>query len=157
MDLSKKKAKISKDILGNEIKTYKLTKEELEEYLKELKKAKTDEAKEKIESYFSKVGGKTAITEAGSAVAVVKDYQTLKQTDVKTGDVHDLDFPCTSNVIQYFTEDGIKVSIRPSGTEPKIKFYFGVKEPLASVEEFEAVEAKLEAKIEQIKKDLNLL
>ena len=61
-----------------------------------------------------------------------------------------------SNVLQWFTEDGSIVSVRPSGTEPKIKFYFGVKAPLESVADFERVQAELDAKIEAIKKDLKL-
>ena len=93
---------------------------------------------------------------AGSAVAVVKDYQTLKQTDVKTGDVQDLDFPCTSNVIQYFTEDGIKVSIRPSGTEPKIKFYVEVTCKMDCVCNYEKVEQLATEKIEAVKKSLGV-
>ncbi|MBO7316813.1 MAG: phospho-sugar mutase [Paludibacteraceae bacterium] len=93
---------------------------------------------------------------AGSAVAVVKDYQTLKQTGVKTGDVQDLDFPCTSNVIQYFTEDGIKVSIRPSGTEPKIKFYVEVTCKMDCVCNYEKVEQLATEKIEAVKKSLGV-
>ena len=93
---------------------------------------------------------------AGSAVAVVKDYQTLKQTGVKTGDVQDLDFPCTSNVIQYFTEDGIKVSIRPSGTEPKIKFYVEVTCKMDCVCNYEKVEQLATEKIEAVKKSLGI-
>ncbi|MBR3847066.1 MAG: phospho-sugar mutase, partial [Alistipes sp.] len=58
---------------------------------------------------------------------------------------------------QWFTEDGTIVSVRPSGTEPKIKFYFGVKAPLASVEEFDATLAALDGKIEAIKEDLKLV
>ena len=62
----------------------------------------------------------------GSAVSLTKDYKTLKATDAK-GNVTALDMPETSNVLQYFTEDGTKISVRPSGTEPKIKFYIEVK------------------------------
>ena len=58
----------------------------------------------------------------GSPIVLTKDYKVLKQTD-NAGNVSDLDMPETSNVIQYFCEDGTKVSVRPSGTEPKIKFY----------------------------------
>ncbi len=61
-----------------------------------------------------------------------------------------------SNVLQFITADGTKVSVRPSGTEPKIKFYFGVRAPLASVDEFEKVEAELDARLDQIKKELKL-
>jgi len=63
---------------------------------------------------------------AGSEIILWKDYKTLKQTDAN-GNVTDIDMPDTSNVLQYFTKDGSKVSIRPSGTEPKIKFYVEVK------------------------------
>jgi phosphoglucomutase len=59
--------------------------------------------------------------------------------------------------LQWITEDGTKVSVRPSGTEPKIKFYFGVKAELPSVEEFDRVEAELDAKIEAIKAELKLI
>ncbi len=62
----------------------------------------------------------------GSKVVLSKDYKTLKQTDA-AGHVTDIDMPESSNVLQYFTEDGGKVSVRPSGTEPKIKFYIEVK------------------------------
>ncbi|MCD8079372.1 MAG: phospho-sugar mutase [Bacteroides sp.] len=63
---------------------------------------------------------------AGSKVVLTKDYQSLQATDA-AGNVSPLDMPDTSNVLQYFTEDGTKVSVRPSGTEPKIKFYIEVK------------------------------
>jgi phosphoglucomutase len=63
----------------------------------------------------------------------------------------------SSNVLQWITADGTIVSVRPSGTEPKIKFYFGVKADLPSVEQFDEVQSALDAKIEQIKKDLNLI
>ena len=93
---------------------------------------------------------------AGSEVLTVRDYKSLEEINLRSGVVTPIDQD-SSNVLQWITVDGSIISVRPSGTEPKIKFYFGVKEPLASVEEFEAVEAKLEAKIEQIKKDLNLI
>ena len=60
-------------------------------------------------------------------------------------------------MLQWFTEDGTKVSVRPSGTEPKIKFYFGVKAPLASVADYDRVLAELDAKIEAIKAELKLV
>ena len=64
--------------------------------------------------------------------------------------------PTTSNVLQYFTEDGTKVSVRPSGTEPKIKFYIEVKGTLAKKEDYDACNAAAEAKIKTIMKDLNI-
>ena len=91
----------------------------------------------------------------GSPVVKINDFQTLEATDVKTGVKTPIDQD-RSNVLQWFTEDGTKVSVRPSGTEPKIKFYFGVKAPLASVADYEKVLAELDAKIEGIKKDLKL-
>ncbi len=91
----------------------------------------------------------------GSPVVKINDFLSLEQTDVRT----DAKTPIEqdkSNVLQWFTEDGTIVSVRPSGTEPKIKFYFGVKAPLASVAEFDTTLAQLDAKIEGIKKDLKL-
>ena len=64
---------------------------------------------------------------AGSPIVTIKDYADLNLTDVPTGKVTKMDMPVTSNVLQYFTADGTKVSVRPSGTEPKIKFYVEVK------------------------------
>ena len=62
-----------------------------------------------------------------------------------------------SNVLQWYTEDGTRVCVRPSGTEPKIKFYFGVKATLPSVADYEKVRAELNDKIERIKKELKLV
>jgi phosphoglucomutase len=61
-----------------------------------------------------------------------------------------------SNVLQFLTADGSKISARPSGTEPKIKFYFSVNEPLRQGTEFKATEARLNQKIQAIIQDLNL-
>ena len=92
----------------------------------------------------------------GSKVCVWKDYKTLevKKAD---GSVEKLNMPDTSNVLQWFCEDGTKVSVRPSGTEPKIKFYTEVKDPaFKGAADYEACSKKAEAKIEALKKDLNL-
>jgi len=94
-------------------------------------------------------------TIVGSPVVKINDYLTLETTCLKTGAKTPIEQD-KSNVLQWFTEDGTIVSVRPSGTEPKIKFYFGVKTPLASVADFEQVQAQLDAKIEAIKKDLKL-
>ena len=91
----------------------------------------------------------------GSKVVKINDYLKSETLDVVTGDVTPIEED-KSNVLQWFTEDGTIVSVRPSGTEPKIKFYFGVKAPLASVAEFDAVLAQLDGKIEAIKEDLKL-
>ncbi|MDO4191463.1 MAG: phospho-sugar mutase, partial [Bacteroidales bacterium] len=64
---------------------------------------------------------------AGEKVVTVKDYQTLIATNIQTGKTEKLDFPTTSNVLQYFTETGLKISVRPSGTELKIKYYIEVQ------------------------------
>ena len=87
---------------------------------------------------------------------LVKDYQTLVARNVVTGEESALAFPTTSNVLQYFTEDGTKVSVRPSGTEPKIKFYIEVKLPIASRADYDAVNAAAEEKVLAVKASLGL-
>lgn len=93
---------------------------------------------------------------AGSKVSTIKDYQTLKQTNALTGETSDLEMPVTSNVLQYFTEDKTKVSIRPSGTEPKIKFYIEVHGEMKSAADYDKAISKADEKIEVIKKDLGI-
>ena len=94
----------------------------------------------------------------GSPVVKIYDYKTLEVLDVESGEKSSIEgISDHSNVLQWLTADGTKVSVRPSGTEPKIKFYFGVKAPLASVDEFEAVQSALDAKIEAIKAELKLV
>jgi len=90
----------------------------------------------------------------GSKVVIVKDFKTLKM--VKDGHIVDLDMPESSNVLQWFTEDGIKVSVRPSGTEPKIKFYFEVKGEMECPKCYTNANAKAMERIEGMKKSLNL-
>jgi phosphoglucomutase len=93
---------------------------------------------------------------AGSKVILIKDFVTLKAQDLDINEEYTLEMPTTSNVLQYFTEDKTKVSIRPSGTEPKIKFYIEVQSKLKSRAEFDAVDAATEKKIEQVCKDLGI-
>lgn len=93
---------------------------------------------------------------AGSPVILVKDYADLNCTDTRTGAVSKMDFPTTSNVLQYFTEDGTKVSIRPSGTEPKIKFYIEVHDKMSDLADYDRCNRDAAAKIEQIKKELGI-
>lgn len=92
---------------------------------------------------------------AGSKVVVAKDYKTLEQTDAN-GVVTKLDMPETSNVLQWFCEDGTKVSVRPSGTEPKIKFYLEVKGEMKCAGCYERCTKEADEKIEEIKKSLGL-
>lgn len=91
----------------------------------------------------------------GSKVIMIKDYKLQSSVDCLKNTTEKIDLP-QSNVLQFFTEDGSKITVRPSGTEPKIKFYFGVKDLLPSKDEFETVNKKLEAKIEAIIADLKL-
>lgn len=95
-------------------------------------------------------------TLAGSPVEIIKDYDSLNLTHTADGKVEKLDFPCTSNVLQYFTADNSKISIRPSGTEPKIKFYMEVRIPMGKVEDYNACQTEAHAKIEALKKDLGI-
>ena len=92
----------------------------------------------------------------GSLVVKINDIQTLESFDVRTGKKTHLEQD-KSNVLQWYTGDGTRVCVRPSGTEPKIKFYFGVKATLPSVADYEKVRAELNDKIERIKKELKLV
>jgi len=92
----------------------------------------------------------------GSRVVRIRDIKTLEETDCLTGKTTKIVLP-SSNVLQFFTEDGCKVTVRPSGTEPKIKFYFGVKDTLTKKEYFDQTNADLDAKIEAIKKSMELV
>lgn len=91
---------------------------------------------------------------AGSPIVMIKDYADLNCRNLKTGEVEKMNFPTTSNVLQFFTEAGDKVSVRPSGTEPKIKFYVEVREDLPSKEMYEETVKKAEAKIDRVIADL---
>ena len=93
----------------------------------------------------------------GSPVVEIYDYKTLEVLDVPSATKSPIEgIEDKSNVLQWVTADGTKVSVRPSGTEPKIKFYFGVKAALESADKFEEVLASLDAKIEAIKSELQL-
>lgn len=93
---------------------------------------------------------------AGSKVRYIKDYLALTCLDTATGDISELKFPATSNVLQYFTEDGTKISIRPSGTEPKIKFYMEVHDTMKDMDDYARCNADADAKIERIRKELGI-
>ena len=91
----------------------------------------------------------------GSPVAVIKDYKTLKATDAQ-GNATDLVMPETSNVLQYFTEDGTKISVRPSGTEPKIKFYIEVKDKMECPKCYPGALANADKKIAAVRQSLGI-
>ena len=91
----------------------------------------------------------------GSKVVKIKDYNSLVETDLLSGNQNAIHLP-KSDVLQFFTSDGSVISVRPSGTEPKIKFYFGVRETLPGRSAFEETEKKLNEKLQGIISSLNL-
>jgi len=111
---------------------------------------------EEIETMMKNFRENPIKTIAGSKVILIKDYVTLKAQDLDLNEEYTLEMPTTSNVLQYFTEDKTKISIRPSGTEPKIKFYIEVHCKLKSREDFDTVDAAAEKKIEQICRDMGI-
>ena len=108
---------------------------------------------EEIQAMLKNLRENPPATLGGSKVKTIKDYRSGDSKDMISGEVSKMDFP-SSNVLQFFTEDGSIISARPSGTEPKIKFYCSVNEPLADKSAFAATEAKLDAKLTTILKDL---
>lgn len=95
-------------------------------------------------------------TLAGSPVTCIKDYSDLNCKNLKTGEITKLDFPATSNVLQFFTENGDKVSVRPSGTEPKIKFYVEVREDMPDKDKYEEVVSLADKHIDKVLEDLGV-
>jgi len=91
----------------------------------------------------------------GSKVTLIKDYGQQKEFDFITNTTKAINLP-KSNVLQFFTEDGSKVTVRPSGTEPLIKFYFGVKTDVADKNSFKQAESVLQNKIAELKKSLGI-
>ena len=97
---------------------------------------------------------------AGEKVVRIKDYQTLRQYDIQDGQCKEsaitMALDATSNVLQYFTEGGLKVSVRPSGTEPKIKYYFEIPAEMKGKADYERATAPAEARIPAIKESLGI-
>ena len=91
----------------------------------------------------------------GVAVAQLLDYELRKGTNLQTGETWNIELP-KSNVLQFILADGSKISARPSGTEPKIKFYFSMNTQLSSAAEFEKVYADLDKKVAGIIADMKL-
>ena len=109
-------------------------------------KSGADEIKQMMENFRANPPKELA----GEPVTLAKDFKTLKQTELPSGKVTDIDMPATSNVLQYFTAGGIKVSVRPSGTEPKIKFYCEVPAPMPTRQDYAAANAAADAKLKDI-------
>jgi len=93
---------------------------------------------------------------AGSKVTLIRDFKKLTANDITLGETYTLDMPTTSNVLQYFAEDGTKVSIRPSGTEPKIKFYIEIHSEVGSASEIAQAEQIAEQKIGEVRRSLGI-
>ncbi|MBP8067297.1 MAG: phospho-sugar mutase [Pedobacter sp.] len=115
------------------------------------KKGKT--GAEEIKAMMEMFRNNPPATLGGSEVVTLKDYELNKETDIKAGTSKELGFP-KSDVLQFITADGSIISARPSGTEPKIKFYCSVNTPLSSAHAFKATEIKLAEKIKAIMGDL---
>ncbi len=138
------------DALLNMYVEYGLYKEEL---VSITKKGKT--GAEDIKAMMEKFRNNPPATLGGSKVETLKDYELGILTDLKTGLKTKLDLP-KSDVLQFITEDGSIVSARPSGTEPKIKFYCSVNAPLSSKADFAATDARLGDKIKAVMNDLEV-
>ncbi len=115
-------------------------------------KSGQDEIKQMMADFRA---GKAPKAIAGSPVTLTKDYQTLTATDAQ-GSQSPIDMPTTSNALQWFCQDGTKISVRPSGTEPKIKFYTEIKGTMASPSDYQAQLTAAKAKGEAFKKELGL-
>lgn len=95
-------------------------------------------------------------TIAGSPIVKVKDFLSLEEKDCKTGVVTPIAMPTTSNVLQYFAVDGSVLSVRPSGTEPKIKYYIGIKEAATTTEQLKEAKKRANKRIDQMVKELGI-
>ena len=111
---------------------------------------------EEIEAMMKQYRGNPLTEIAGSKVSLFYDYASLKGFSYTDNETLTLDMPTTSNVLQFYTEDKTKISIRPSGTEPKIKFYCEVHSKVKSVEDLPAAEAAADEKINRIKESLGI-
>lgn len=111
---------------------------------------------EEIEAMMKRFRENPLTEIAGSKVTLFNDFATLKGYSYPDNETLSLNMPTTSNVLQYFTEDNTKVSIRPSGTEPKIKFYCEVHGKIKTIEDIPAAEREADEKIEQIKASLGI-
>jgi len=92
---------------------------------------------------------------AGQKVSRILDYKERKETDIEAKHIKEISLP-RSDVLQFILEDGSKISIRPSGTEPKIKFYFSIKSRLVNSQSYELEDERLELKLEEISQNIGI-
>ncbi len=111
---------------------------------------------QEIKEMMSKLRHHTPASINGSEIVVKKDYADLKATNLKDGSVTSMDFPTTSDVLQFYLADGCKISVRPSGTEPKIKFYFEARAEMKTAADFDKAQEAANKKIESMVKDLGI-
>ncbi|MEJ6981341.1 phospho-sugar mutase [Pedobacter sp. P351] len=110
---------------------------------------------EEIKAMMERFRNNPPVSLGGSKVILLKDYELQKETDLSSGSIKVLDFP-KSDVLQFITEDGCIISARPSGTEPKIKFYCSVNAPLDNKSNYKKVDKELDEKVNSIMKDLEV-
>ena len=111
---------------------------------------------EEIEAMMKNFRENPVLEIAGSKVVCIKDFAKLTERDLIENESVSLEMPTTSNVLQYFTEDNTKISIRPSGTEPKIKFYIETHSKVVSPEDLAIAERAAEEKVEEVRKSLGI-
>jgi phosphoglucomutase len=117
---------------------------------------KGQQGAEEIRQIMQKLRQNPPAVLAGSKLALIKDYASLTAIDKVKGTETKIDLPVTSDVLQFFTEDGSKISVRPSGTEPKIKFYFEVKYPITSRDQWDTANKEADARIDKMLSDMGL-
>jgi phosphoglucomutase len=117
---------------------------------------KGKEGADEIEAMMKNFRTNPTKTLGGSSVTLIRDYGKLEASDFLRNEQISLEMPTTSNVLQYFTEEGTKLSIRPSGTEPKIKFYIEVHGKMNSREDMPQAEQVANEKIDEIRKQLGI-
>lgn len=111
---------------------------------------------QEIKEMMNELRHNTPKTVNNSPVVIKKDYAVLKEMDMITGVSRDMNFPTTSDVLQFFLADGCKISVRPSGTEPKIKFYFEARAEMKNPEDFNKAQQQAFEKIEAMMADLKI-
>ena len=113
------------------------------------------EGEEEIKAIMDKYRNSGMLEIAGNKIVMVKDYLAGSSTDLTTGKVTNIELP-KSNVLQFYMEDGTIISVRPSGTEPKIKYYFSLRTQLGKKEDFEQTRDKLEQRLKQYRESLGI-